>query len=102
MENVPREAMTVGENNARLDQISAYLSDNEETRDSRVKRLPGTNVHDHQAVHLPIAKGSLDDTPVEFCFARDDLILLQSSEDELPFQRSEEARLVGPIVHHPE
>ena len=68
-------------------------------RGLRIERFSSTNVHQNQAVDLPGAQGLDDNSAAEAPFTGETLFLFESCENHL-LERSEEFRLIGPVMHH--
>jgi hypothetical protein len=110
IENVPSEATIVGLNKASLiisihtypPSLVSSPSGRRLRRDSRIKRLPSTNIHNHQTPHFPIPKSLFQMSPPKFNFSSRTLFPLQPGQDEFALEGSEEFSLIGPILHHPE
>lgn len=82
--------------------MSAYTPVIEPVSSSPVERLGRADVHQHQDVNLPIFQGSSDDSPGELALGSQSLLLLESVNNHLLLDRTQESGLLRPVVDHPE
>lgn len=82
--------------------VSVALARHQHNRNSPVERLGRSDVHQHQAVNLPILQSLPNNPPGQLSFRRQTLFPLQTVVDHFFLERGEESCLVGPVVHHPE
>jgi hypothetical protein len=61
-----------------------------------------SDIHQHEAINLPILQSNLDDSPRQPAFGRETLFTLQSVVHHFLLQGCKETGLVGPVVYHPE
>lgn len=93
----PRAAMIDGEKSEALisSALKHYLC-------SPVEWRRRADIHQHEAVHLPILQSLENHFPAKFALTGETLFLPDADENHLALKWGEEACLVWPVVYHPD